>query len=192
MKLTIRNIILILKALFLGHGTYAQQISRANLIIQLKAERESIFVINGAAYLFTDSMKIDAELSKIDKEKIAEITIFKNNGKIPHQRNDVILIQHAVVLPPKIKKQKFNFIKPKFKDEYNGFSQHIYSDAKDPVLYVNGNKIHHTEVKKWINKLKLNDIAYVYYAETMQQEEYHGKNAKNGIVIIWTKDKLIK
>jgi hypothetical protein len=39
-------------------------------------------------------------------------------------------------------KEKLIEIKPKFKDKYHGFSQHIFIDAKDPVLYLNGNKIH--------------------------------------------------
>lgn len=81
-------------------------------------------------------------------------------------------------------------IKLKFKDEYISFSQHIYYNAKDPVLYLNGNKIHHTEAKKQINRQKVNDIAYIYFSKTPQSEEYHGQNAKNGVVIIWTKDKL--
>lgn len=90
----------------------------------------------------------------------------------------------------KIVKTKRKEIKLKFTDEYNSFSQHIYTDAKDPVLYLNGNKIHHTETKKVMNKLKLNDIAYIYFLQTPQSQEYYGQNAKNGIVVIWTNNKL--
>ena len=182
--------ILILTFLFLGMKSYAQDLNREDLISQLKADKESLFVINGIPFSYSDSLKLDKELTKIDKNKISEIAILKNDGKISHQRKDVIIIQSATKLPKKTIKTKLKEIKPKFKDKYNGFSQHIYIDAKDPVLYLNGNKIHHTETKKLVNKLKLNDIGYIYFSQTPQSEECHGQNAKNGMVVIWTNDKL--
>lgn len=135
-------------------------------------------------------MKIDVELKRIDKNKISELTILKNEGKISHQRNDVIIIQYAFKLSKKVIKEKLIEINTKFTDKYHGFSQHIYTDAKDPVLYLNGNKIHHTEIKKTLNDLNVNNIGYIYFSQSSQSEEFHGQNAKNGIVIIWTKDKL--
>src|SRR5690606_30146260 len=122
---------------FLGLYSNAQDLKRLNLIEQLKADKESLFVINGVAFNLSDSLKLDEELSKIDNKKISEIAILKNEGKISHQRNDVILIQYATQLSKKLIKTKLKEIKPKFKDKYNGYSQHIYADAKDPVLYLN-------------------------------------------------------
>lgn len=182
--------ILILTILFSGTKAYAQDLNRNDLISQLKADKESLFVINGIAFSYSDSLKLDTELSKIDNNKISEITILKNEGKISHQRNDVIIIQYATKLSKKIVRTKLKEVKPKFKDEYYSFSQHIYTYAKDPVLYLNGSKIHHTETKKMLNNLKVNEIAYIYFSQTSQSEEYHGQNAKNGMVVIWTKDKL--
>ena len=182
--------ILILTILFLGTKLYAQDLNRKDLISQLKAGKEPLFVINGIAFSYSDSLKLNVELKKIDNNKISEITILKNDGKISHQRNDVIIIQYASKLSKKIVKEKLNEIKPKFKDKYNGFSQHIFVDAKDPVLYLNGNKIHHTEIKTTLKDLKFNNIGYIYFSQLPQSEEYHGQNAKNGIVTIWTKDKL--
>ncbi|WP_312553341.1 hypothetical protein [Empedobacter brevis] len=176
--------------LFISLKSFSQDVNRKDLITQLKADKESTFVINGMGFSFSDSLKLDSELSKIDTKKISEITILKNKGQVPHLRNDVIVIQYATQFPEKIIKTSLKEIKLKFKDEYISFSQHIYYDAKDPVLYLNGNKIHHTETKKQINRQKVNDIAYIYFSKTPQSEEYHGQNAKNGVVIIWTKDKL--
>ena len=178
----IRFNILILTILFLSIKSFAQDLKRKDLISQLKADKETLFVINGIAFSYSDSLNLDVELNKI--------AILKNDGKISHQINDVIIIQYATELPKKIIKQKLNEIKPKFKDKYHGFSQHIFVDAKNPVLYLNGNKIHHTEIKTTLKDLKLNNIGYVYFSQLPQSEEYHGQNAKNGIVTIWTKDKL--
>jgi len=168
----------------------AQDVNRQNLITQLKADKESLFVINGLAFFISDTLKLDEELSKIETSKISEIEILKNDGKLAHQRNDVIVIQYATELEQKLIKKILKQIKPKFKEEYLGFSQHILSNAKDPVLYLNGNNIHHTETKKVITNLKRNKIGYIYHSKSAQSRECHGQNATNGVVIIWTKDKL--
>ncbi|RZJ77605.1 MAG: hypothetical protein EOO47_16330 [Flavobacterium sp.] len=182
--------ILILTTLFIGTKLYAQELTRKNLISQLKADKEPLFVINGIPFSYSDSLKLDVELKRIDKNKISEITILKNEGKISHQRNDVIIIQYAFKLSKKVIKEKLIEIKTKFTDKYHGFSQHIYTDAKDSVLYLNGNRIHHTEINNLIHNLKINNIGYIYLSQTPQSQEYHGQNAKNGIVLIWTNDKL--
>ncbi len=175
---------------FFGLNLNAQDLKRLNLIEQLKADDESLFVINGIAFNHSDSLKLDEELNKISNNKISEITVLKNEGKISHQRKDVIIIQYATELSQKVLEDKLQKIKPKFNDKYNGYSQHIFTDAKDPVLYVNRIKIQHTETSRTIKTLNKNEIAYIYFSESPQSEEYHGQNAKNGIVIIWTKDKL--
>jgi len=182
--------ILILTTLLIGTKSYTQELTRNNLISQLKADKEALFVINGIPFSYSDSLKIDVELKRIDKNKISEITILKNEGKISHQRNDVIILQYAFKLSKKVIKEKLIEIKTKFTDKYHGFSQHIYTDAKDPVLYLNQNKIHHTDIKRTLNDLKVNNIGYIYFSQSSQSEEFHGQNAKNGIVIIWTKERL--
>lgn len=183
-------IISIFFILFFSIKSYGQELNRKGLISELKADETSLFVINGSAFSHSDSLKLDEQLNKIDKTKISEITILKNEGKISHQRNDVIIINYATKLPKKVINEKLKDAKQKFKDEYFSFSQHIKSDAQDPVLYLNGNKIHHTEPKEILNSLKSNEIAYIYFLQTQQNEEYHGQNAKNGIVIIWTNNKI--
>jgi len=182
--------LLILTTIFIGTKSFAQDLKRNDLISQLKADKEPLFVINGIPFSYSDSLELDIELKKIDKSKISEITILKNEGKISHQRNDVIIIQYAFKLSKKVIKEKLIEIKTKFTDKYHGFSQHIYTDAKDPVLYLNGNKIYHTEIKRTLGDLKVNNIGYIYFSQASQSVEFHGQNARNGIVIIWTKDRL--
>lgn len=174
----------------LGLNLNAQDLNRKNLIEQLKAEKESIFVINGNAFLIADSLKLDKELSSIQTKKIADITIFKDDGKLSHPMKNFIIINYATKLKSNLIKKKWKEIKPKFSDEYYGFSSHIYTESKDSVLYINGYKIHHTEVKNVIKNFKINNIGYIYYSQSPVNSEYYGQNAKNGLVIIWSKEKL--
>lgn len=88
--------------LFISLKSFSQDINRKDLITQLKADKESTFVINGMGFSFSDSLKLDSELSKIDTKKIAEIIILKNKGQVPHLRNDVIVIQYATQLSEKM------------------------------------------------------------------------------------------
>lgn len=98
--------IIILTDLFLGTKLYAQDLDRKNLISQLNTDKESLFVINGILFSPSDSLKLDTELNKIDKNKISEITILKNERKICHQRQDVIIIQYATKLSKKNSQDK--------------------------------------------------------------------------------------
>jgi len=182
--------ILALTILFSGFKSYAQDLNRKDLITQLKADKESVFIINGAPFSYADSLRLDSALNKMHTNKIVQIEILKNSGETAHLRNDAIIIQYATELPREIIRAKFKEVKPKFKDKYLGFSQHILNDAKDPVLYLNGNKVHHTKIKSFISKLQVNDIAYIYFSKASQDAAYYGQNAKNGLVVIWTKDKL--
>src|SRR5690554_8024958 len=103
-------------------------------------------------------MNIDVELKRIDKNKISEITILKNEGKISHQRNDVIILQYAFKLSKKAIKETLIEINTKFTDKYHGSSQHIYTDANDTVLHSNQNKIHHTDIKIKLHNSTVNNI----------------------------------
>ena len=93
--------ILILTILLWEIKANAQDLNRKDLMTQLKADKKALIVINGLAFSPSDSLKIDSLLNKIDNKKISEITILKNDGKISHQRNDVIIIQYATEDPPK-------------------------------------------------------------------------------------------
>lgn len=99
MKISSRILILII--FFTGIKSYCQQeLNRKDLISQLNADKESLFIINGTPFTSADSLKIDAELSKIEIDKITGITFLKNDGKISRERKETIIIQY-VAEPPK-------------------------------------------------------------------------------------------
>lgn len=99
-----RKIILFLIYFLFQQITFAQNVdelqqskdfNRKAIILALKADKESLFVINGVAFTYSDSLKIDTELNKIKPNNISKMILFKNTGKISHQRNDVIIIKYT-------------------------------------------------------------------------------------------------
>lgn len=172
------------------HLALAQKLNKDKLLNSMNADSTALFVINGLP--FDDDItagNIQQKLDCIDPKKVVAIEVLKTESSTL-LRKDVVVINYAVELPFEQIQSKLNEIIPKFEDTYYGFSSHIYTDAKDPVLYINGNRIHHTETKKAINDLAPDQIAYIFNTPVEQSMELHGQNAKNGIVFIWTKGKL--
>ncbi len=188
MKFSIKIVLIFLFGILMNLN--AQNLDRKNLLKHFNAEKNNFFVINGLPYFQKDSVDLDKKLKQINKLKLSEISFLKNDGKLSHTNSNIIIINYAELLSQKTIKKKFKEIKPRFQDEYQSFSQHLYENAKNPVLYLNGEKIQHTEATKIVNKLRRKDIGYIYTSKTKQNPEYHGQNAKNGIVIIWTAEKL--
>ena len=188
MKFSIKIVLIFLFGILMNLN--AQNLDRKNLLKHFNAEKNNLFVINGLPYFQKDSVDLDKKLKQINKLKLSEISFLKNDGKLSHTNSNIIIINYAELLSQKTIKKKFKEIKPRFQDEYQSFSQHLYENAKNPVLYLNGEKIQHTEATKIVNKLRRKDIGYIYTSKTKQNPEYHVQNAKNGIVIIWTAEKL--
>ncbi|WP_199119034.1 hypothetical protein [Pedobacter sp. ASV28] len=111
---------------------------------------------------------------------LADITILKDEGKLSLQHNDIILINYAELLKPKIIKRKLAEAKALFVDTYIGFSQHIFDNAKDPVLYIDNQKIHHTEIRAAIKQLNVRHLAYLF-KKTHSWQFIMGKMLK----IVW-------
>src|SRR5690606_40214398 len=105
---------------------------------------------------------------------------------------NIIIIKNTNNKKKKKIKQKLRKLNKLFKDNYISSSQHIYLDAKDPVLFIDNQKIFHTEIKKKLSNLKPQNIADISIKKEPQSSKMHGQNAKNGIVIIWTKNGLNK
>lgn len=160
---------------------HAQDLNRNDLTLQFKADKESSFIINGESYSAADSLKLNQQLKGIDRSKVCEIGVIKKHDRFPHQQQDVIILTHAVLMSRKSIKYKLKEIKPKFSEPIN---------SKDPVLFLDGNRIQADNSKKIINSQKPNGIGYICFAETEQSSEYHSVDSKNGIVFIWTKNKL--
>ena len=161
-------------------------LERGQLIETFKLRSNTVFVINGVPYSENDSLILNEKLRNIS-QIISGITSIKNEGQIGMGRNDVILISYASILKPKIVRKKYRKAKKLFTDNYFGSSQHIFTDGTDPVLYVDNKKVFHFEAKKVIQNLKEKEIADIIIKSEPQEEHYLGQNAKNGMVIIWTK-----
>jgi hypothetical protein len=107
----------------------------------------------------------------------------------PHCNGDIVIILFAYNQKNKTKRHLLKKVRHSFTDNYVSFSQHIFTIAKDPVLYIDNKLIHHTETKGRINQLKLNGVYYIDFNDKPVSELYYGQNAKNGLVRIWTVSK---
>jgi len=188
MKTTIKIILL----LVLGYiqQIRAQELNRKALLTHFNAQKDDVFVINGILFSQNDSTTLDKKLQSIDKAKLAAISYFEKNETFPHSNANIIIIQYAELMTSKTIKKEILDIKSRFNDRYNDYGQHIHNEATDPVLYFNGTRIPHTQAKLFVEKLKEKQIGYIYSTTNEQNAEKYGQNAKNGLVIIWTKKNL--
>lgn len=183
-------IILFATSFMYSNPILAQKLDKGDLLFKTNAEENALFVINGILFDDTESAVIQHKLDSIDPAKVVSIEVLKTEKSIISQK-DLIIINYAVELSLEQVQSILSEIIPKFKDTYYGFSSHIYTNAQDPVLYIDGHKIHHTETKKAINTLSSsNQIAYIFEKKGEQSFELYGQNAKNGVVYIWTKGHL--
>lgn len=150
-------------------------------------EKGTLYVINGIPFTETDSTKLDSALKSYDIKYLVQLDFLTcgANNIIPCNKT-VVLVTFAYNQKTKKKRQLWKKVKHSFSDNYISFSQHIFSDAKDPVLYIDNEVIHHTEVKEKIKSLKLKNIYYIDFNDKPVQVEHYGQNAKNGLIRIWT------
>jgi hypothetical protein len=152
-------------------------------VIAYKIDRESFYSYDTASF--------NARLRLITVDRLATIfySKYKTDNYVPGK---------GTIYISTIKKQETSDIeswltkaKGLFIDNYVSFSQHIFTDSKDPVLLIDNKSIHHTEVKEAINKLDSKDIYDISVNTSRVPASMYGQNSKNGLVQIWTK-KLIK
>ncbi len=149
--------------------------------------KQTMYVINGIPFSATDSIKIDSALQANGLKYLVSIDILKEAARnLMHNNNDVVLVTFAHNQKIKRKRELLKKVKQSFVDNYVSFSQHIFNDAKDPVLYIDNVLIHHTETKKKIKALTLKSIYFIDYDNKAVSAEQYGQNAKNGLVRIWT------
>lgn len=165
---------------------------RNTIIKMFRLNENSVFVINGIAFIQSDSLKLNEKLKTINPQILTDFTFIKNKGQIGIGNKDIVVIKYAIIQQEKYIKEKQIELKKLFRDNYSSSSQHICLDSKDPVLFIDNQKIFHTETKKRISDLKTKSIADVSIKKEPQSSEMFGQNAKNGIVIIWTKKGLNK
>ena len=111
--------------------------------------QRTVYVINGNPFFEADSIKIDSTLQANGLSYLVSIDVLKEAAKnLIHTNNDIVLVTFAQKI--KSKQKLLKKIKQSFVDKYVSFSQHIFTDAKDPVLYIDNVLINHIEAKEKI------------------------------------------
>lgn len=161
---------------------------RVKLIDTTKDKSQTrLYVINGIPFNEQDSIKIDSTLKSYDSKYFVDVNFVTcRQMNFPHCNGDIIIVLFAYNQKNKTKRHLLKKVRQSFSDNYVSFSQHIFTYAKDPVLYIDNKLIHHTETKGKIKLLKLKDVYYIDYNDKAVSEVHYGQNAKSGLVRIWT------
>ena len=152
-------------------------------VITYKIDRQSFYSYDTASF--------NARLKLITVARLATIfySKYKTDNYVPGK--GTIYISTIKKQEPSDIKNWLTKAKTLFVDNYVSFSQHIFTDSKDPVLLIDNKLIHHTEVREALKELDLNNIYNISVNTSPVPASMYGQNAKNGLVQIWTK-KLFK
>lgn len=150
------------------------------------------YSIDRESYDTTDTAKLNNRLRQISVDRLKAIFFsnYKTDNYVPG--SGTIYVQSIQQQTAEDAKAWFEKAKSLFTDKYYSFSNHIFIDAKDPVLIIDNRSIHHTEVKEYLDKLNPEDIYDISVGQTPVPASMYGQNAKNGLVQIWTKKFLTK
>lgn len=161
---------------------------RVKLIDTTKDKSQTrLYVINGIPFDEQDSIKIDSTLKSYDPKYLVDVNFVTcRQMNLPHCNGDIVIVLFAYNQKNKTKRHLLKKVRQSFTDNYVSFSQHIFIDAKDPVLYIDNKLIHHTETKEKIKSLRFNRVYYIDFNDKPVSELHYGQNAKNGLVRIWT------
>ena len=148
-----------------------------------------MYVIDGDLFFEADSIKIDSILQANGPRYLKSIDVLKKDARSHHTNNDVVVVTFAYSQKIKLKRKLLRKVKKSFVDNYVSSSQHILTDSKDPVLYIDNVLIHHTEAKEKIKALTPKSVYFIDYNDKSVSAEHYGQNAKNGLARIWTVSK---
>lgn len=149
-----------------------------------------LYVINGILLTEQENNKLDSILKSYDPKSLVDVNFVTcRQMNLPHCNGDIVIILFAYNQKNKTKRYLLKKVRQSFTDNYVSFSQHIFTEAKDPVLYIDNKLIHHTETKERIKLLKVNSVYFIDINDKPVSELHYGQNAKNGLVRIWTKSK---
>ena len=177
----------------------AQTIDKDYIINWIKAADSTFDVdavmkynIDRESYYMTDTPKFEKRLSQISNDRLKSIFFskYKTDNYVPGKGTIYVLtLQKQATEDAKgwLTKAKGMFV-----DSYISFSQHIFTNAKDPVLVIDNKSIHHTDVKDALNKLDPKDIYDISAGSSPVPATMYGQNSKNGLVQIWTKKFMAK
>lgn len=150
------------------------------------------YSIDRESYYTTDTAKLNNRLRQISVDRLKAIFFskYKTDNYVPGK--GTIYVQSIQQETTEDAKSWLDKAKSLFVDKYVSFSNHILTNAKDPVLIIDNKSVHHTEVKEVLDKLKPQDIYDISVGETPVPFSMYGQNAKNGLVQIWTKKFMTK
>ena len=144
-------------------------------------------MINGIPLTEQENNKLDSILKTYESKYLVDVNLVTcRQMNLSHCNGDVVVILFAYNQNSKSKRQLLKKVRQNFVDNYISFSQHIFDNAKDPVLYIDNKLIHHTETNEKIKSLKLNRVYYIDFNDKPVSDLHYGQNAKNGLVRIWT------
>ena len=171
----------------------AQNIDKDYVIKWIKAADSTFDVeavvkysIDRESYYTTDTAKLNSRLQLISTNRIKGIFFskYKTDNYVPGKGTIYILTVQKQT--PDDAKEWLEEAKKLFVDEYASFSQHIFTNAKDPVLIIDNRSVHHTEIKLAFEALDTKYIYDIYLSPSAVPFSIYGQNAKNGLVQIWT------
>ena len=154
-----------------------------------EASKISGYVFNNIFYDSKDSVKLNNELKLLANNNLLSIDPFWNEELLWTTENTgkplVFIVTRGkqsingkrAVLKTAITK----YPKPPF------YQSHISTTSTEPVLIIDGKYVFHADCYDILSRLKANSIADIYYNKHPVPTEYYGQNAKNGLVVIWTK-----
>lgn len=180
--------------LFISTRLNAQSIDKNHVINWIKAidapyKPDSVvaYYIDRELYYTYDTTKFNAAIQKINVHNLKGIfySKYKTDNYVPGRGSIYILTIHELEADD-IKGWLTNARKL-FADNYISFSQHIFTNAQDPVLLIDNESIHHTEAKDVLNKLDPKDIYDISVNTSPVPAAMYGQNSRNGLVQIWTK-----
>jgi hypothetical protein len=143
--------------------------------------------IDRDSYYTYDTLDFNSRLRQIDISRLKSIyySEVKMDNYVPGKGTFYIST---------IKKQEISNIKnwltrakKLFVDNYLEFSEYIFTNPKDPVLYIDNREIFHDEIKETLKNLDPKDIYDIDVSSSPVPATIYGRNSKNGLVQIWTK-----
>jgi len=151
------------------------------------SKKEKLYIIEGVPY---EGTELNEKLSTFNASNKLLLLDYLNSDSVEttflKPNLIVVLIQNARKSKLKQRKKQLADAQYKFVDRYDFKLNHIITNSKDPVLYIDDKKIHHSEAKKVINELVVKEIQHIVITNHAPTSIY-GANARNGLVKIWTK-----
>lgn len=154
-----------------------------------KTKLINAYILDGKFYSKPDTLLLNTALTSIPINKILAIDPFWNyeiSQYVDAPPLIVVLISTRGGQSQKSKKLVLREAVTKYPKPIV-YQNHISKDPTEPVLFINGRRVFHTECYSVLAKLKANSIVDIYYNRHPVPTEYYGQNAKNGLVMVWTK-----